>query len=407
MTFRNDSRTSRWADFIVCSTLVFLCTKPPVISAADTESPARGIEIHSSLENRISAVDWFSFAGLAQELMTHLQEEELSTTQWKRIFPVTVDPPNLALAVEQPAMAGHYQIETSAVRFTPRFPLSPGNTYRATFNSGALPQEKQFHQKSASRVFRFPKPTDAETTSVSAIYPTTNLVPENLLKFYIHFSAPMSGNQVHRHLQLINEKTGPVELPFLELDDALWNRDMTQLTLFIDPGRIKREVKPLEDVGPSLVAGHSYRLVIDENWLDANGNKLAVTHVKQFEVEPPDRSSPEIEEWVLTQPRSGSFDPLFVNFGESLDHALAQRMIHLETPRGRAVEGSISLGKNETLWTIVPDAPWASGEYVLVAQTTIEDLAGNNIGKLFEVDLRRETGLRPLPKYARRRFTIP
>ncbi|GEM_PF-3083355 len=54
----------------------------------------------------------------------------------------------------------------------------------------------------------------------------------------------------------------------------------------------------------------------------------------------------------------------------------------------------------------MPDEPWNSGGYEVAVQTIIEDLAGNNIGKLFEVDLRRETGLQPLPKFARQPFVI-
>ena len=34
-----------------------------------------------------------------------------------------------------------------------------------------------------------------------------------------------------------------------------------------------------------------------------------------------------------------------------------------------------------------PATPWPRGRYQLVIQNTIEDLAGNNIGKSFEVDL--------------------
>jgi hypothetical protein len=34
----------------------------------------------------------------------------------------------------------------------------------------------------------------------------------------------------------------------------------------------------------------------------------------------------------------------------------------------------------------VPEKPWRKGAYTLIIQTTIEDLAGNNIGKPFDVD---------------------
>ena len=65
-----------------------------------------------------------------------------------------------------------------------------------------------------------------------------------------------------------------------------------------------------------------------------------------------------------------------------MDHALALRMIHVEKVRGEN-----QLAKNERLWTFVPAEPWVAGQHRLTVQTTIEDLAGNNIGKPFEVDL--------------------
>jgi hypothetical protein len=41
----------------------------------------------------------------------------------------------------------------------------------------------------------------------------------------------------------------------------------------------------------------------------------------------------------------------------------------------------------ERRWTFTPDTVWRRGRYQLIIQTTLEDLAGNNIGKPFEVDL--------------------
>jgi hypothetical protein len=41
----------------------------------------------------------------------------------------------------------------------------------------------------------------------------------------------------------------------------------------------------------------------------------------------------------------------------------------------------------ERRWTFRPIGPWLKGDYQLVVQTTIEDLAGNNIGKPFDVDI--------------------
>ena len=65
----------------------------------------------------------------------------------------------------------------------------------------------------------------------------------------------MQRGHVYDHIHLLGEAGKPVELPFLELDEELWDPEMTRLTIFIDPGRIKRGVRPLEEIGPALEAG--------------------------------------------------------------------------------------------------------------------------------------------------------
>ena len=74
------------------------------------------------------------------------------------------------------------------------------------------------------------------------------------------------------------------------------------------------------------------------------------------------------------------------------DHAAARRgeTDHFrESPVGifEVVEGKAELEDQERRWNFVPSGPWHPGTYQLVIDTTIEDLAGNNIGKPFEVDL--------------------
>ena len=49
------------------------------------------------------------------------------------------------------------------------------------------------------------------------------------------------------------------------------------------------------------------------------------------------------------------------------------------------------LSAGETRWAFTPDADWAAGRYRVTVKSTIEDLAGNNIGKPFDVDLAEGT----------------
>ncbi len=70
-----------------------------------------------------------------------------------------------------------------------------------------------------------------------------------------------------------------------------------------------------------------------------------------------------------------------------MDHAVAQRVIRVMEESGKLVKGEAALEDQERRWTFTPLIPWPRGPYKLVIQTTIEDLAGNNIGKAFDVDL--------------------
>ena len=106
------------------------------------------------------------------------------------------------------------------------------------------------------------------------VYPTSDRLPENQLKFYVHFSAPMSRGDSYRYIHLLESENGEVDLPFLELGEELWSQDGTRLTVFFDPGRIKRGLKPREEVGPSLEEGKSYTLRIDADWPDAPSDPL-------------------------------------------------------------------------------------------------------------------------------------
>jgi len=157
--------------------------------------------------------------------------------------------------------------------------------------------------------------------------------------------------------------------------------------LFIDPGRIKRGVLPLEEIGPALETGKRYSLVIDSGWKDGVGNTLETSFEKRFQVAAPDRDPPDPSRWKIQAPQPGTRAPFVVTFPEPMDHALAQRVIQIVTKSGEVLSGDVTLSDQERKWVFVPTNPWLSGSFTLVVPTTLEDLAGNNIGKLFEVDL--------------------
>lgn len=288
---------------------------------------------------------------------------------------VYADQGNLKADLSLPPMAGRSWTENDTLRFEPQFPLQPGISYRAVFRPDGEAQP-------VVAVFKLPLQRIEPTTVVAQIFPSADLLPENLLKFYVHFSAPMSRGQIYDHIHLIDERGKDIELPFLEIDEELWDPSMKRLTLFIDPGRIKRGVQPLEEVGPALEQGKRFTLAIDPAWLDGAGNPLKAGFRKTFRVGAPDREPPDPAQWKIAAPAAGTRKPLRIVFPKPMDHALALRMIRVAN-----VSGQPALENEERVWLFTPAAEWQTGGYKVQVQTTIEDLAGNNIGKPFEVDL--------------------
>lgn len=284
-------------------------------------------------------------------------------------------------------MLGSYTMVRNGLRFKPRFPLIPGVTYWAVFDTKlGLPHHSWLY--GIGKSFTVPRPATIPTR-VAAVYPSTDRLPENQLKFYLHFSAPMSQGEAYEHIHLFHSSGREVDYPFLKLGEELWNPAGTRFTLFIDPGRIKRGLKPREEVGPVLEAGNGYTLVIDADWLDAAGNPLVETHRKSFQVGSPDEQVLDVKAWRLDPPRAATKAPLVLRFPEPLDHAMLGRVLVVTDAAGNAVAGRITVSRQETHWQFTPERPWAAGDYTIVIDTTLEDLAGNSIGQPFEVDVVR------------------
>ena len=70
-----------------------------------------------------------------------------------------------------------------------------------------------------------------------------------------------------------------------------------------------------------------------------------------------------------------------------LDHALLHRLITVHDEAGARLEGAIAVARHETQWAFTPAAPWKAGAYALHVETILEDLAGNTLRSLFDVDL--------------------
>lgn len=379
------------------------CSKrsAPASVGSSAESAAQeGIRI-SLLSEVPTRSRFFVVYGLDAANLAELAKVKWDPDQWQALFQVQVGPePRTGL----PPVLGTYSVADNMLRFEPRFPLEPGVTYRVRLDPAHLPVPRE--AQAIEAVFEQPRPSVEATTVVERIYPSRDLLPENQLKFYLYFSAPMARGNVYRHLHLIGASGKEVEHPFLELDQELWDATGKRFTLFFDPGRIKRGLKPREELGPSIEEGKTYTLVIDKECQDARGNSLREPHRKSFRVGPPDDQPIKTQDWKLQAPGAASTEPLVVTFPEPLDYALLHRMLSVVDAEGRTVAGKIQVTNEESRWAFTPDEPWKPGTYALVAETTLEDLAGNKIGEPFEVDVFRPVQKRVETKTVRIPFQV-
>jgi hypothetical protein len=164
----------------------------------------------------------------------------------------------------------------------------------------------------------------------------------------------------------------------------LWNPEQTRLTVFFDPGRVKRGVGPNLALGRAIVEGRQYAIAVDAEWPDASGQPLVASFRQAFMAGPPAYDALDQRDWAVAPPRAGGVDPLRVTFPAPLDRALLDRAVGVRSAGGREVPGRIDVGAGETTWTFTPEAPWSAGTYQLVALTLLEDPAGNQIGRPFE-----------------------
>jgi hypothetical protein len=210
-------------------------------------------------------------------------------------------------------------------------------------------------------------------------------LPSNELRLYIYFSAPMSRGEAASRIHLLDKDGRELSAVFLP-GQELWDPGGQRLTMTFDPGRIKRGLTSNEKMGPPIVENRNYTLVIDRQWPDAGGIPLIEGYRKSFRGGPALRVPPDPKQWHLTSPAAGTRAPLVVDFGRPMNYPLLQRMLQVSGSRG-GVAGTIAVDRNESEWRFTPRDPWPAGMYRLIVDTALEDLAGNHIGQLFDIDV--------------------
>lgn len=293
-------------------------------------------------------------------------------------------------------VSGRYAVRDSVVEFSPRFALDAGRAYRVQVNPARLGIARS--DSAFSTRVMLPAGDQTPRTFVLGIYPSGDTVPENLLRIYIEFSAPMSRVGGLDFITLRDSNDKVVNAAFLPLDADFWNTERTRYTAFLDPGRVKRGILPNEQLGRAILAGRQYSVVVDSSWRDEHGLPLTATYRKRLSVAPPDERIVAVKDWRITAPSANSRDALVVRFTKPLDHGLLQRAIGVESSKGAPIDGDITITQHEMEWQFTPREAWRAGDFKLIVLTLLEDPAGNRTDKPFEVDMFDRVDRTPTPE---------
>ena len=269
------------------------------------------------------------------------------------------------------ALLGRFESADGCLTFDPSLPFVPGQSYRVEWTDTAgHPQSEDF------KFAGTPLPQPSVRLAPQAI------LPANALKFYLHFSQPMEQGVILERLKLLDADGEEVIGPFRETE--LWSPDGRRLTVWFHPGRQKTGVNLNEEEGPVLRENTKHTLVIANSWRSMSGVALGENVRFDFQVGPPDHEMPMMEKWQIMAPKSGTREPLSVRFDEPLDPAMLASALSVHLG---AESVPIEIEVDGLNWHAIPAQSWTTGSYELRADPNLEDLAGNNLTKPFEVDV--------------------
>lgn len=233
-------------------------------------------------------------------------------------------------------------------------------------------------------------PEDYTFLMVDHVFPSKTHWPSNTLKFHIAFNKPVNTTNIYDHISVLDDQGNKLNRILLDLGQAITDAQQTLVTIWIEPGRQKRDLGPNIILGPPFEINKSYKLVIDSSLKDKSGVPMAKKRIKEIVIVEPDRIQPNPEKWNLKIPHRNSLEPLIIYPDEVLDYKSALSGINIINP-SKEVQGILSYNDEQSFITFHPDLPWKKGNYIVEINPDIEDLSGNSPRRLFDNDLNKIT----------------
>jgi hypothetical protein len=348
------------------------------VSMSMTRQPTLRVNSDPSLSGTGSV----SVSCLAPDLVAFVRDSPRSAEVLKSTFRVTVDHASSPEAAGLPAVSGRYLLFEDQVQFIPHFPFERNVKYRASFDPQWL--DGAFEEP-VSLEFQIPaEQTASVPTEVTRVFPSIDILPENLLRFYVCFSNSMQRGKALGEISLLDSGGRPVADAFYRPPVELWDRAMRRLTVLLDPGRLKRWVGPNVALGPPLRAGQEYTLEIGSGMVDRDGRRLSQPFLKRFVVGDPVQEKISLESWRILPPTAGGRQALSVIFKDPLDWALLFHTITVGRPDRSVIDGRVAVDQCERRWNFFPSSPWIAGTYRITVGSGLEDVCGNTVTGAFD-----------------------
>jgi len=271
-------------------------------------------------------------------------------------------------------LAGQFKYgSNNTFEFVPNFPFMEKTEYVIirTTKEGNIKQR-----------FSLPQ-TNKLPLTVEGIYPTSDSLPENLLRMYVTFSQPMKTSGNLENIKLLNNQGEEIEGAIFNNVYELWDKSQKQLTIIFDPARIKTDLVANKELGRALKVREKFQVMITMAE-DIYGQQLQKHFTKTFWVTPQDVSPPNVDTWNINAPESGTKGELKIKFKSPVDKMSLYTRIKVTNQNNQIIQGKITIGNHEKLWKFVPLKPWTKGNYKLKINARLADPSGNNLNGLFD-----------------------
>jgi hypothetical protein len=278
--------------------------------------------------------------------------------------------PDIHVRGSEYSVSGKADAESDVIRFTPDVPFERGMSYDI------------FDGQRIVHSFSILANETATIPEIVASFPSCDSVPENLLKIYLVFDQPMMEGRAYDFIHLTNHSTGDtIEGAFLELQPELWSEDEKMLTLWLDPGRIKKDLIPNKTRGTVLSPDSWYELSVSPGWKSKSGQVMRGEYRRVFITKNRDSGKPDVTTWTV-----GVGNDIVVDMNESLDQPLLSSSISFWHGEDK-IAGSLHIQECERTFRFTPGEALEQGTYRIEIESRLEDLAGNNLNRLFETDV--------------------